>query len=105
MTNHFFFTIHNLSHQSCSKAVTQKVILEFFLRKKDCGDNYRATTFTTTLLWSTVSGGEVKMITTPYQNSDNKELLPKIRSYKQLSFPPNLIELIGYHDKFQPKMS
>ena len=44
------------------------------------------------------------MITTPYQNSDNKELLQKIWSYKQLSFPPNLIELIGYHDKFQQKI-
>lgn len=63
MTNQLFFTIHNLSHQSCSKAVTQKVILEFFLqKKKDWRDNYCATTFTTTLLWSTVSGGDVKMI-------------------------------------------
>ena len=66
MTNHFFFTIHNLSHQSCSKAVTQKVVLEFFLQKtKDCRDNYCATTFTTTLLWSIVSGEDVKMIIYP----------------------------------------
>lgn len=42
--------------------------------------------------------------TTSYQNRNNKELLQKIWSHKQLSFPSNLIELIGYHNKFQQKI-